>query len=253
MTDRLSAGSGRGRTAIKKDHLRLVFTIGILALVTPLVWGEPIVRYHGFKMNPQYRLVIEEENGLIRIGLLSRTRDVGGPHLGKATTMPMIEPNPFRSAKKEILIEVRAEALQPAAPNPLNNPAQRYRITIRGVDWEKNYATVIETGAATAREKFYKEMDKLEARAHGIRREALHAAAALTLGVLSQAGLMPAAVSETVKRSAVGQARGLGQDLQRNSMNTGRSLDPMATQKSPPSPGYPVNPAAPPVRMGQWK
>jgi hypothetical protein len=204
-----------------------------------LASAEPIVRYHGFKMDPQYRLVIEEENGLVKVGLLSRKRDIGGPNPEHEKNAPPAnsaptanEPNPFRSAKKENLIEVRAEPLQASSPNALKNPAQRYRITLRGVELEPDYSAVIETDAASARDKFYKEMEKLEARADGIHREALHDAASLTLGVLSEAGRMPADVTETVKHSAVAQARGLGPNLQRKSMDTGRSLDPMAAQKT---------------------
>lgn len=202
-------------------------------LLVSLAWGEPIVRYHGFKMDPQYRLVIEEEDGLVKVGLLSRKRDIGGPDLERdKNALQTNEPNPYRSAKKENLIEVRAEPLQASAPNALKNPARRYRITLRGVELEPNYSAVIETDAATAREQFYKEMEKLEARADSIHRQALHDAASLTLGVLSEAGRMPADVTETVKHSAVAQARGLGPNLQRKSMDTGRGLDPLATQKS---------------------
>ncbi|MBI5093635.1 MAG: hypothetical protein HZB26_14470 [Candidatus Hydrogenedentes bacterium] len=208
--------------------------LALVLLFVPLAWSEPIVRYHGFKMDPQYRLVIEEENGLVKIGLLSRARDEGGPNPEKAaeTSVPLTsEPNPFRSAKKENLIEVRAEALQASAPNALKNPAQRYRIIMRGVDLEPEYAAIIETDASTAREKFYKEMGKLEARTDGIHRQALHDAASLTLGVLGEAGKMPADITETVKHSAVAQTRGLGPTLQRRSLDTGRRLDPMAAQK----------------------
>lgn len=221
----------------------------LLLLGAALGWGEPIVRYHGFKMNSQYRLIIEEENGLLKIGLLSRTRDVGGPHFqnSTATTTSVIEPNPFRSAKKENLIEIRAEALQTAAPNPLNNHALRYRFIIRGVDWEKDYVKIVEVDAATARVTFLKVMNKLEARAHGINREALHAAAPLALNVLSQAGLMPPEVSETVIKSKVGQARGLGHILQPKSMDSGYGLNPLAARKSPGPREIPRNPAGEPV------
>ncbi|HOS02941.1 MAG TPA: hypothetical protein PKZ01_07660 [Candidatus Hydrogenedentes bacterium] len=201
----------------------------------PWAWADPEIHYHGFQLDEQIKVIFEQENGLVRITLVSRTRPVG------------IEPNREpedpekallgRHAQRRVLAQARAEVLKPSAPNYLRNPGQRYRVIVEGVSVCPEYAMVFEVNAAQARKTMEGEIRKLAARAHGVDRIALGYAATMVPDILNQADRMPAALSDTVLRSEVGRIRVSKGTLQR------RALPTTAPSMAGPLPEAPTSPA----------
>jgi len=177
------------------------------------------IHYHGFEMNSQTKLIFEQENGVVRITLVSRARPT--------TTEP--DPTPKsseeallgRGTQRRVLAQARAEVLRPSAPNYLRNPGQRYRITVEGVEVCPDYAVKLDVDAAQARKTMEGEIRKLRDRASGIEREALAYATTMVPDILNQADRMPATLSETVLRSQVGRIRVTDKTFQRRPLPTG--------------------------------
>jgi hypothetical protein len=169
---------------------------------------KPVVRNHGFQLNEQYRLLIEQVNNTLDIVLIKRNRAESGGLLPNIVTG---EETVARYADKKTLAHVQVEVLKPAAPNYLRNPGERYRITLQGVELEPDFKRVVEVEAAGAIKAWQSQFAEFEAKISGVDREAMHEASGLALGVLNVAGHMPAAIPLTVMKSSVGETRGLPQ------------------------------------------
>ncbi|MBI4557563.1 MAG: hypothetical protein HY706_08270 [Candidatus Hydrogenedentes bacterium] len=163
------------------------------------------VRYHGFQMDERNRLVIEQEKNVVRVCLLKRTRPAGSSSLELVAGESSAKGG--RLSDLEVLAQVRTEVLKPAAPNLLRNPGERYRITVEGVAVEPGYASVVEVSADKARETVWAQVEKLRVRTHGLQNDALWHGGQLALGILSDAGFLPADLSLTVKKSHVAQTK----------------------------------------------
>lgn len=174
-----------------------------------------VTRNHGFQMNDQYRLMIEQSNNVLTVSLIKRNRAASG---GLVPNVVAGEGAVARYADKKVLAKVTAEVLKPSAPNYLRNPGERYRITIEGVELSPDFKSSSEVDAATAIDTYQREFARLEAMAYGIEREAIRAGAGLALGVFNDSGFMPANIPLTVRESSSGGVRGLD-TLERRSLD----------------------------------
>lgn len=192
-----------------------------------------LTRDHGYQLNEQYRLLIEQADNTLDIVLIKRNRAESG---GLVPNVVTGEETVARYAEKRTLARVRSEVLKPAAPNYLSNPGERYRITLQGVDFEPEYKSVVEVHAANAIKAWQREFEKLSARAQGIEREALVHGAGLALGVLNVGGHMPATIPLTVLESGAGTLRGFAQ-LERRSLGARSAMSDARIPRMPPRPG----------------
>jgi len=193
-------------------------------------WAEE-VRYHGFQMDETHKLIVEEENGTVRVTLEWRARPVGGKPLPQ--TRGAEEGKLGRSFKKKVLMQVRSEVLRPAGPNYLRNRGRRYRITVEGGEIAPDYVQKVELNAADARKFLSGEFHKLRARVTGIERDALYYGEVFAMRVLHDAGRLPPDIAETVKGSIVGRVRFTPKTLERRSLGRGAPLKPLPKPETP--------------------
>lgn len=197
--------------------------VGALLIASP-AFGE-IVRWHGLDLNEQYKLMVEQHDDYVEIFLTGRERLPGGPLVqtaagGDTKIMHRVE-------DRETLVRIRATVLRTAPPNNLSNPGTKYRIVIEGVDILPDLVVIHELQDTQVRDVLAAELEQIGARAGGIYRDAMRLGASIALGVLKANGQLPAQIPLTIERSEVGQIRGLGQGLTRQSLPAGRTLNPL--------------------------
>jgi hypothetical protein len=184
----------------------------ILILALPALAAP--VRHHGFQLDERHRLFVEEVDGFVTVSVLIRARGPGGPPIDDDTVAA------GRYGQRRTLVRVRSEVLKPAAPNYLRNPGQRYRIVFDAVAVVPGYALMRELDAPDARPWLDNQFELIRAQASGIDRTALWFAPMLVLGLLNEAGRMPAFVPQSIRRSGVGRTRGL-ESLERKGLARG--------------------------------
>ncbi len=174
-----------------------------------LAEGEGFVqnpKSHGLRLDSQHRLQVLEEDGWAVIKLIKRERAPGGPD---TTYVPNVEEEgpAIRFGAERVLAMVRSEVLHPAPPNYLNNPGQRYRVSVKGVEVAPDYQRIFEVDAADALDGVFNEIIKIYNVAHGVEREALYLGGVLAARALNKAGRLPAEIPSTVLQSKSGQYR----------------------------------------------
>ncbi len=190
--------------------------IAAALMLLTIAAGAVETRYHGIKMDERHKLLLEQEDGVVRITVVTRERsDAGAPS----------EPAGGRVTDRVVLAEVQSEPLESSSPSYLRNPAQRYRITVKGVAVCPDHKAKRAVVAADARRFVEEQLRALAGRTSGIERDALGYAAPMVLGVLTEAGKLPAPVLETIKHSVVGRTRITPDTLQRRPLPAGRSLE----------------------------
>ncbi|GMU92293.1 MAG: hypothetical protein AMXMBFR4_13510 [Candidatus Hydrogenedentota bacterium] len=174
-------------------------------LIGAVAGGAQEIRYHGESLDENHRVLIEEQNGVCRIGVFERSRFAGDRLIQLAPVGPGISPR--ANPEPEFLLEVRAEVLKPSAPNYLQNPGERYRISIETLKLEPYYANEVEVAAEHARDQLFYEFEVLRVRATGIEEKALAAAAPLVAEIFKEAQRLPAEIYTSVLRSRSGRFR----------------------------------------------
>lgn len=162
-------------------------------------------RYHGVALDENHRLIIEQLDNLCRVGIIERGRFSG------SDLTDTVEPKPGQTARvtpePAYLLEIRSEVVVPSAPNYLQNPGERYRISIQTVDLTPPYENAFEVWAEPARDAVLYEFYKLSVEHSGIERKALEAAGPLVLEIFKEAQVLPAEIYASVLRSRSGLFR----------------------------------------------
>jgi hypothetical protein len=190
------------------------------------------VRYHGGPLDENHRLLIEEENGICRVGILERSRFAGEDLTDIAQAAPGVSPrvNP----KPDFLVEVRAQVVKPSAPNYLQNPGERYRLSIQTLKLRPTFADTVEVSAEYARDMVFYLFDQLRVRTTGIEQRAVEMAAPLVVDIFKEEQRLPAEIYTSVLRSRSGQYRIVPETQQR------RSIPPSQVFAPKPEFGRPV-------------
>ena len=181
------------------------------------------IRYHGAQMDESNRLILEEEDGWVKIGLLSRARDLKGP-LDEPATYEWTASG--RKMEVEFLARAYSEVILTAAPNYFQNPGVIYRIRVEGMKVAPDYGSHIKVDAMRARATMAQEIEKLGAYTAGIEREALHLAATLVLEVFKESRRMPAPIMTSVLESRAGMYRVVSPTLERRAVRPGEVFAP---------------------------
>jgi hypothetical protein len=186
---------------------RMTRLLAIVTLTFAAGASAEDILYHGAPLDEQHRVQIAQEFNSAKIGIVERTRVIGQDPIRPLGSMNTVGVTQRRTPKPDYLCEVRVQILQPSAPNYIQNPGQRYRITIIGLKLAPDYASVVEVFAAQARDTVFYEIEKLRELATGVEKEALGVAAPLTVNAFKAANLLPAEIFESVRRSRGGRFR----------------------------------------------
>ncbi|MCP4643245.1 MAG: hypothetical protein GY851_22550 [bacterium] len=216
-------GSGKHPGAICTPGLILAIAALAALLAAPGATATE-VRYHGVQIDDQNRVILEECNGTVRVGLLIRARPFGGEP--KQELAGTVEGETGRYTDSEQLLEVSSEVLKPSAPNYLQNPGEAYRIRVRGLSLFPDYERMIDVDAANAREVVVAEFERFWSRCSNTHREALYRAAPLAVEVLKEADRLPGEIMKSVLRSKSGRFRITEQGLQRRGIRPGQVFAP---------------------------
>ena len=68
--------------------------------------GAEEIRYHGYDMDDQHRIIVEQEGGLVRVCLWTRGREIDGPLTLQSDVGDSDEAR--RYTKRECLVQVRS-------------------------------------------------------------------------------------------------------------------------------------------------
>jgi hypothetical protein len=165
------------------------------------------ILFHGAPLDEQHRVQMAQELNSIKIGIVERTRVIGEQSVTPLGSMKTVGVTLRRTPKPRYLCEVRVQILQSSAPNYIQNPGQRYRISVHGISLEPGYGSVVEVFAAQARDTVFFEIEKLRQRTHGIEKRALGIAAPITVNAFKASQILPAEIFESVRRSRGGRFR----------------------------------------------
>ncbi len=187
-------------------NARLPITFAITAVISTVAMADNIL-YHGATLDEQHHVQLAQELNSIKIGIVERTRVIG-----EETIMPLGSSNTVgvtqrRTPKPRYLCEVRVQILQSSAPNYIQNPGQRYRISVQGLSVAPGYGNVVEVFAAQARDTVFFEIEKLRQLTSGIEKEALAVAAPIVVNAFKASQTLPAEIFESVRRSRGGRFR----------------------------------------------
>ncbi|MDZ4860856.1 MAG: hypothetical protein SGI88_17925 [Candidatus Hydrogenedentes bacterium] len=181
-------------------------------------------RYHGQTLDENRQLLIEETDGVLRIGVFERTRSAGDYLHQQAPSGPGISPR--ANPAPDYMIEVRSEVLKSSAPNYLQNPGERYRITINTLEMSTEYENMVEVPAEFARDQLFYEFQQIRERTIGIERQVVEAAAPLVAEIFKEARLLPAEIFTSVLKSRGGQFRITPSTRQRRKIEPSQTFAP---------------------------
>lgn len=167
---------------------------------------EGNVQFHGFTLDDQYKLRVEQRDNWCIIRLDKNQRAPGGPFLWFDPKTGE-EASVIRFDDETPLAEIRSEVLIPSAPNYLKNPGQRYRITINGLGVAPWYHRVFEAPAAGVLDAVFTEFNALYSYANGIERDALFFGMVIAVRVLNESQHLPSEMPLGTVRSAAFQTR----------------------------------------------
>jgi len=186
--------------------MRRAVLITMAGLFAAGAFAEDVL-FHGAPLDEQHRVQLAQEYNSIKIGIVERKRVVGQEEIKPLGSSNTVGVSQRRTPKPRYLCEVRVQILQASAPNYIQNPGQRYKITVLGLELAPEYASVVEVFAAQARDTVFFEIAKLRERTSGIEKEALGIAAPLAVNAFKAANLLPAEIFESVRRSRGGRFR----------------------------------------------
>jgi hypothetical protein len=175
---------------------------------------EGNVQFHGYTLNDQYKLRVEQRDNWAVIRLDKSERAPGGPFLWFDPKTGE-EASVIRFDDETPLAELRSEVIIPSAPNYLKNPGQHYRITINGLGVAPWYHRVFEASAANVLDAIFTEFNALYSYAYGIERDALFFGMVIATRVLNEAQHLPSEMPLGTIRSAAFQTRIQGPGMQR--------------------------------------
>lgn len=186
--------------------IRIHFIFGLATLMSVAAIADDVL-FHGAPLDEQHSVQLAQELNSIKIGIVERTRVIG-----EDTIMPLGSSNTVgvtqrRTPKPRYLCEVRVQILQSSAPNYIQNPGQRYRISIHGLALEPGYGNVVEVYAAQARDTVFYEIEKLRELTSGLEKEALGIAGPIAVNAFKASQTLPAEIFESVMRSRGGRFR----------------------------------------------
>lgn len=188
--------------------VRIVAGVALLALAFAAAPRPAFAiekRYHGEPLDENNRLLIEEELGVCRVGVFERSRFRGDRLIDTVEIEPGMSPR--SNPPPEYMLEVRAEVLKSSAPNYLQNPGERYRITVRTLHMSVEYENVVEVAAEFARDQLFYEFEQVRAQTIGLERKAVEAAAPLVAEIFKEEQRLPAEIFTSVLKSRTGQFR----------------------------------------------
>lgn len=162
-------------------------------------------RFHGETLDENHRLLIEEENGVCRIGVFERSRFRGDRLIDIVEASPGTSPR--ANPAPEYMLEVRAEVLKSSAPNYLQNPGERYRISMQTLKLSAEYQNMVEISAEHARDQLFYEFEQVRELTTGLERKAIEAAAPLVAEIFKEEQRLPAEIYTSVLKSRGGQFR----------------------------------------------
>ena len=167
------------------------------------------VRQYGDYFRDKYVLHAREANGLAKIVLVKKDRQVGGPVVSKQTSGERVAENEevIRMWKEMELAAIHAEIILPAEPNYIKNPGWEYKVTIDGLSTAPNYQRVFQAPAAEVLDRIEYHFGDLIARADGFQKEALYYGMLLAMRALNEAQRLPARIPASILNSAVGKFR----------------------------------------------
>ncbi|MCC6490546.1 MAG: hypothetical protein IT364_23880 [Candidatus Hydrogenedentes bacterium] len=206
-------------------HLVCIATLGLFAA------GADEIRYHGLPLDENHQLIIEETQGLCKVGYIERSRSTGPDLVDVAPSTPGVSPRVTSPPK--FLVQVYAEVLKSSAPNYLQNPGEWYRITFETLELDPAYAAKMEVSAAKARDAVYYLFQHLSIQASGIDREALDAAAPLVTEIFKEARRLPAEIYTSVLESRTGAFRITPRTRQRRKIEPSQTFAPELQAQKP--------------------
>jgi hypothetical protein len=222
------AGSRLGRMGRLRG--KVMITAAVACVLCAGTVPAQTIRYHGAQINESDRLILEEENGWVRIGVLSRARDLQGP-LKEPATYEWTTGG--RKMEVKFLARAYSEVVLTAAPNYFQNPGVIYRIRVEGMELAPDYGSRLMVDAMRARATMAEEIEKLGSYAQGIEREALHLAASLVLEVFKESRRMPAPIMTSVLESRAGMFRVMSPTLERRAVRPGEVFAPELAIRRP--------------------
>lgn len=187
-------------------HARIRIAFLLAAVIGANALADDLL-FHGAVLDEQHRVQLAQELNSIKIGIVERTRVVGMEPIKPIGSMNTIGVTQRRTPKPRYLCEIRVQILQSSSPNYLQNPGQRYRISVHGLALAPGYGSVSEVFAAQARDTVFYEIEKLRLLTHGIEKEALAVAAPIAVNAFKSAQVLPAEIFESVLRSRGGRFR----------------------------------------------
>ncbi|MCC6154836.1 MAG: hypothetical protein IT367_13805 [Candidatus Hydrogenedentes bacterium] len=203
----------------------------VLALVFLAMVSAPALaqekRYHGEVLDENHRLLIEEELGVARVGVFERSR-FHGDRLSDIV-IPTPGSSPRANPAPEYMLEVRAEILKSSAPNYLQNPGERYRITMHTLEMSVEYENVVEVSAEFARDQLFYEFEQIRAKTTGLERKAVETAAPLVAEIFKESQRLPAEIYTSVLKSRTGQFRITPETRQRRKIEPSQTFAPKMT------------------------
>ena len=161
-------------------------------------------RFHGFPLDSQYRLQLEENAGNVIIRVIKKERLPGGPEIyTDPDTDEILEGIRYEAYRD--LFAMQVEVLETAPPNYLRNPGLRYEITLNGLAVAPDFNKKFQATAANVLDRIQSEMAHVATYAVGIDQDAIYYGTQVALAILNESGYLPTHIQETVKRSEVGQ------------------------------------------------
>jgi len=200
--------------------LRITAIAVALCLVAGIA-GAGEVRQYGDYFRDKYILHAREYDGLAKIVLMDRSREVGGPVVSKQTSGRIIEETEdgeevdevIRKWEERELASIRSEIILPAEPNYIKNPGWEYKIIIDGLTTDPSFKRVFHAPAGEVLDLIEYHFSELIDRASGFEREALYYGMLLAMRALNESQRLPARIPLTVLNSAVGRFRFQGPRL----------------------------------------
>jgi hypothetical protein len=205
-------------------------------LALPLIlapWGIKAqeVRYHGFQMDQAHKLILEEEDGVVRVTIVWRARPVGDL---PAPVRRQEAAASGRYTRRRELIRVASRVTKPAAPNYFSNPGAEYEVRVEGLAVAPEFRAKRRLPAANARPWLAEQFKRLRGQASDpVDRLALRHAEGAVMMLLHKAARFPPQIHETVKRSLVGRVRLEEDALERRDLPTD---SPMIDRRAPGGP-----------------
>ena len=216
-----------------RNHWRMAAWSCIMGVFAVLALGAAAeeIRYHGMPLDENHQLLIEETQGVCKVGYIVRSRSTGPDLVDVAPEAPGVSPRVTTPPK--FLVQISAEILKPSAPNYLQNPGEWYRITFQTLEMNPPYAIKMEVPAARARDTVFYVFQQLSIQTSGIEQETLDTAAPLVTEIFKEAQRLPAEIYTSVLESRTGAFRITPQTRQRRKIEPSQTFAPELQVQKP--------------------